>query len=87
MVEEARTSFRIYTQIAMLIYIAGILTGMLLSFGARLADKDITRIVERYAKSGSVLASDPKKPVIIPTQEKKTHEQLLKEFNESMNEV
>lgn len=68
----------------MLLYILGIITGMLMSFGARLADKDITRIVERYRESGSLV---PKKPVILSAEAKKTHEQLLKEFNETMNEV
>lgn len=51
----------------MLIYILGIITGMLLSFGARLADKDITRIVERYSASGSVLQS---KPIIVDGKNK-----------------
>lgn len=51
----------------MLVYIAGILTGMLLSFGARLADKDITKIVERYNGFRSVKR---KKPIIVlPTED------------------
>lgn len=50
----------------MLIYIAGILTGMLLSFGARLADKDVTRIVDGYKGFRSVKR---KKPIIINPQE------------------
>lgn len=63
----------------MLIYIAGILTGMLLSFGARLADKDITRIVERYGKSGSVL---PKKPIIVkPTDRSQSPDEFIRELN------
>lgn len=51
----------------MLTYIAGILTGMLLSFGARLADKDITLIVDSYKGFRSVKR---KKPIIVlPTED------------------
>ncbi len=68
----------------MLIYILGILTGLLLSFGARIADKDITRIVERYGKSGSVL---PSKPVIIQPPVEQTEEERVREFMNKMNDV
>ena len=50
----------------MLIYIAGILTGMLLSFGARLADKQVTLTVDGFKGFNRV---KNKGPVIIKPQE------------------
>lgn len=66
----------------MLIYIAGILTGILLSFGARLADKDITKIVERYGKSGSVVQGKPM--VVKPSEPAQSPDEFLRELNRSV---
>lgn len=67
----------------MFLFIIGMLFGCVIMFAARLMDKDTTRIVERYGKTGSVL---PGKPIIIPPPgERKTPEQLGKEFMEEMN--
>lgn len=68
----------------MLIYILGILTGVILSFGARLADKDITRVVERYGKSGGL--SQPK-PVVLQPSPDQTLEEKVGEFMDEMNGV
>lgn len=58
----------------MLIYIAGILTGIVLSFGARLADKDFTRIVDNYKGFRSVKR---KKPIIVlPTEDEDVSEDI-----------
>lgn len=54
----------------MIIFILGFITGATLFFMARIADKELTRVVERYGKTGSFTA---RKPIIIegtdPTQE------------------
>lgn len=46
----------------MLSFILGAFFGALVMFAARLADKNITVIVERYGKTGKLT---PKKPIII----------------------
>lgn len=69
----------------MLFFILGSFFGVLLMFCARLADKDLTRIVEHYGKTGSLRSAGAK--IILPPEEKKTLEQVGKEFMDQMNSV
>lgn len=63
----------------MLYFILGVFLGVVLMFFARLADKDITRIVERYERTGSVLK---KKPIIIkPSETPKSPDEFIRELN------
>lgn len=67
---------------SMLLFISGLLAGILLMFLARLADKDMTRLVDRYGASGSVW---PKKPIIVRSSEDTaTPEDIMRELNDSV---
>ncbi len=52
----------------MIFFILGMFFGVMLMFCARIADKDITRIVERYSASGTL--KRPTANLIQPTDEK-----------------
>lgn len=61
----------------MLIFILGVVCGALLMFAARLADKDLTRIVERYGDTGSV--KSPKASVVMPEEENQVVAEMFPE--------
>lgn len=63
-------------------FFLGLVTGALIMFAARLADKNITTIVERYGESGSVFR---KKPIIVPPP-KDSFEAMESELHKQLND-
>jgi hypothetical protein len=62
-------------------FILGVFLGVFLMFFARIADKDLTRVVERYKQSGSLIA---KKPIIVTMDENRTEQEIEKILLEQM---